>query len=58
LKEAQEQSSLQADFAGVRQQPVQPLSKHGAQADLLQKCVVVDLDCQEIQAPILEKLYV
>jgi hypothetical protein len=50
LKEAQEQSSSQADFAGVHQQLAQLLSKRGVQADLPQKCVAVDLVCRAILA--------
>jgi hypothetical protein len=50
LKEAQEQNSLAADSAGVHQRLAELLSKRGVQADLLQKCVAVDLACQEILA--------
>jgi hypothetical protein len=48
LKEAQGQSFSQADSAGVHQQLEQLLLKRGALADPPQKCVAVDLACQEI----------
>jgi hypothetical protein len=50
LKAAHEQSFSQADSAGVPRPLEQLLSKHGVQADPLQRCVAVDLACQEIQA--------